>query len=430
MSVDLVRASDVQLDRIRERSRDVCVVLQNQEMPPGCDPSFGRVGVEQSGGTVSLLVDRCEVPEHVPGEVARWLRTGRRDFAHFEELVAWLRGPLTTTYSQAGGSAIAGTHLTEEGDRVPAPQFLEASSLSERIQQRVVGQGPALRVLAAETSAFLAQVAPRRPLTVLLVGPTGVGKTSAAVTLAETLEDLTGGEWGFVRVDGAEYQESHTTANLLGSPPGYIGYGDPTPLDVLRSTPRSVILIDEIDKVAPEVFRLLMGLMDYGTLRGSRGVIDGRRAVLLLTSNLAAEALLGELDGSMDDPDRIDCVVRERYRSEGVAPELMGRITSIALFGRLAHGDRLAIVELSVHRVAETYGVEVRAVERALLFRMLGGDIDAAAGARAVEYRVSRVLNPVLADVARAGVGMPIDLFSDDHGEWAWRVAEPLRTRS
>lgn len=430
MSVDLVRASDVDLDRIRERSRNVCMVLQNQEMPPGCHPRFGRVGVEQSAGTVLLLVDRCVAPEDLPGDVARWLREGTRRFADFEELVAWLRGPLRTAYGHAGGSASAEADPGEAEDPVPAPQFLEASSLAARIRRHVVGQDPALRVLAAETSAFLAQVAPRRPLTVLLVGPTGVGKTSAALTLAETLEDLTGGEWGFVRVDGAEYQESHTTAKLLGSPPGYIGYGDPTPLDVLRSTPRSVILIDEIDKVAPEVFRLLMGLMDYGKLRDGRGEIDGRRAILLLTSNLAAEALLGELDGSLDDSDRIDRVVRERYRSEGVAPELMGRITSTVLFGRLDHGDRLAIVELSVHSVAATYGVEVRAIEPALLFRMLSGEIDAESGARAVEYRVSRVLNPVLADVARAGVTTPIVLFSDDHGEWAWSVAEPSRRRS
>lgn len=430
MSVDLVQASDDYLDRIRERSRTVCMVLQNQEMPPGCYPKFGRVGVEQSGGTVLLLVDRCVPPEDLPGEVARWLREGTRSFADFEELVAWLRGPLRTAYGHAGGSAGAEADPGEAEDPMSAPQFLEASSLAAHIRRQVVGQDPALRALAAETGAFLAQVAPRRPLTVLLVGPTGVGKTSAALTLAETLEELTGGEWGFVRVDGAEYQESHTTAKLLGSPPGYVGYGDPTPLDVLRSTPRSVILIDEIDKVAPEVFRLLMGLMDYGKLRDGRGEIDGRRAILLLTSNLAAEALLGELDGSRDDLDRIDRVVRERYRSEGVAPELMGRITSIVLFGRLAHGDRLAIVELSVHSVAATYGVEVRAIEPALLFRMLSGEIDAESGARAVEYRVSRVLNPVLADVARAGVTAPIILFSDDHGEWAWSVAEPSRRRS
>ena len=278
--------------------------------------------------------------------------------------------------------------------------------------------------LAGPARCIYAQVAPRRPLTVLLVGPTGVGKTSAALRLAETLGDLTEGAWGFVRVDGAEYQEKHTISKLLGSPPGYVGYGDPTPLDTLRSNPRCVVLIDEIDKVAPEVFRMLMGLMDYGTLGDGAGEIDARHAILLLTSNLAARALLDELDGSLDDLDRIDRVVRERYRNRGIAPELMGRIASVALFGNLSHDDRLGIVELSIHRVASTYGVEVREIEPALMFRILHGDLDVGSGARGVEYRVSRALNPVLAEVARAGVGTPVDLFSNNHGEWAWRVVD------
>ena len=242
--------------------------------------------------------------------------------------------------------------------------------------------------------------------------------------MAETLGDLTEGAWGFVRVDGAEYQEKHTISKLLGSPPGYVGYGDPTPLDTLRSNPRCVVLIDEIDKVAPEVFRMLMGLMDYGTLRDGAGEIDARRAILLLTSNLLAKALLNELDGSLDGSDRIDRVVRERYRNRGIAPELMGRITSIALFGNLSHDDRTAIVELSVRRVASTYGVEVCEIDPVLMFRVLSGELDLGSGARDVEYRVSRALNPVLAEVARGGVRTPIDLFANDRGEWAWRVPD------
>ena len=428
--MDLVLASDRNFDRVRERSETVCVVLPDQQMPPGCHPSTGRVGVEQADGTVSLLVDRCLPAEHVPDDVANWLYTGRIEFDRYEDLVSWVRGPLRAAYPDVGGSDIdegdpvEDDDLIEGADPTASPQFLEAASLAVGLQRHVVGQDAALGVLATETSAFVAQVAPRRPLTVLLVGPTGVGKTSAALYLAETLGDLTGGAWGFVRVDGAEYQEKHTVAKLLGSPPGYIGYGDPTPLDVLRANPQCVVLIDEIDKVAPEVFRMLMGLMDYGTLRDGTGEINARHAILLLTSNLAANALLDDLGGSLHDSDRIDRVVRERYRSRGIAPELMGRITSVALFGYLSHDDRMAIVELSVRRVASTYGVEVREIELALQFRILSGELDVGSGARAVEYRVSRALNPVLAEVARAGVRAPIDLFSNAQGEWAWRVAD------
>ena len=417
---------------IRQRSAEFCIVFNDQPMPLGTIPQHGRVGVEQRDGEVLLLVDRCTPPSDVGPDIDRWLRTGSAHFDSFEALDLWIRETLTPSYGRMAtpSAAPAGQHPDlETADCTGRQRFLDADAVAGDLGLQVIGQTPALRVIAEAAVRHVARVSPRRPLTVLCVGPTGVGKTSASLHLAETLAARTGNDWGFVRLEGAELQESHTVARLFGAPPGYIGYGDATPLaDTLRSNQFSIVLVDEIEKAAHTVFRAFLGLLDTGRMTDSRGEINAAHAIFLFTSNLAADGILHDIEaqGSLDDAGLVDRVTRRHLRQHGVLPELVSRITHLAVFSHLDAAIRVAITELSVERVAATYGVEVASIDQSVISTLISDLEDTAYGVRTLEYRVDSILGEALMEAARSGAGQPIRLSSDSDGGCCWM---PVDTR-
>ena len=411
---------------IRQRSAEICIVFNDQPMPLGTIPERGRVGVEQCDGEVLLLVDRCTPPSDASPEIDRWLRTGSARFDSFEALDRWIRETLAPTYGCIAtlSAAPAGQHPDiETVDCTGRRRFLDAESVAGDLELQVIGQQPAIKVIAEAAVRHVARVNPRRPLTVLCVGPTGVGKTSASSYLAETLTARTGHDWGFVRLEGAELQETHTVARLFGAPPGYIGYGDCTPLaDTLRSNQFSVVLVDEIEKAAHTVFRAFIGLLDTGRMTDSRGEINAQHAIFLFTSNLAADGILHDIEaqGSLDDPGLVDRVTRRHLRQHGVLPELVSRITHLAVFSRLDAATQTAITELSVQRVAATYGVEVACIDQAVISALASDPDDTAYGVRTLEYRVDAVLGEALMEAAKSGGSQPIRLSAGSDGGCRW----------
>ena len=419
--MDLVSFDSRRLCALRQRSQGRCIVFNDQAMPPGTIPDRARVGVEQDNGGVSLLVDRCTPPAGTPADVGRWLRTGSLRFGDFDALARWLRETLAPVYQQPDSSSSAPADLRNRR------RFLDAATITGELERQVIGQRPALTTICEAGVRHVARVSPRRPLTILCIGPTGVGKTSAAASLAETLAAHTGHDWGFVRLDGPELQESHTVARLFGAPPGYVGYGDATPLaDTLRSNPFSVVLVDEIDKAADSVFRAFIGLLDTGRMTSTAGEIDARRAIFMFTSNLAADGTLSDIDasGSLDDAGLVDRIARRHLRRHGVLPELVSRITHIAVFSRLDAATRAAIAELAVRRVAATYGVEVTSIDPQALTGLASDSTDLASGVRSIEYRADTVLGTTLMQAAQAGTREPIRLVTNSDGEWQWEPAD------
>jgi ATP-dependent Clp protease ATP-binding subunit ClpB len=221
--------------------------------------------------------------------------------------------------------------------------------LESELGQRVIGQAEGVEAVAnAIRRARAGLQDPNRPTgSFIFLGPTGVGKTETARALAEFLFD---DERALVRLDMSEYMERHSVARMIGAPPGYIGFEEGGQLtEAVRRRPYSVVLFDEIEKAHPDVFNVLLQILDDGRLTDSQGrVVDFRHAVLIMTSNLGSQWIL-EL--GVDQWDAAESRVMDALR-ESFRPEFLNRVDEVVVFRPLGQDDLRQIVELQLERVA------------------------------------------------------------------------------
>ncbi|MGA7227502.1 MAG: AAA family ATPase, partial [Acidimicrobiia bacterium] len=225
--------------------------------------------------------------------------------------------------------------------------------LDEILHRRVVGQDEAVQLVAdAIIRARSGIKDPRRPIgSFVFLGPTGVGKTELAKTLAAALFDT---EDNMVRIDMSEYQERHTVSRLIGAPPGYVGYEEGGQLtEAVRRKPYSVVLFDEIEKAHGDVFNTLLQVLDDGRLTDSQGrTVDFRNTVVIMTSNIGSEYLLEGITPSGEiKPDARDRVLGELRRH--FRPEFLNRVDDIVLFKPLTLSEIERVVDLMLDDVRE-----------------------------------------------------------------------------
>jgi ATP-dependent Clp protease ATP-binding subunit ClpB len=244
--------------------------------------------------------------------------------------------------------------IVSKWTHIPVSRMMEAEvqkllQMEDRLRERVVGQDAALETVSDAIRRSRAGLQdPQRPLaSFLFLGPTGVGKTELARALAEFLFD---NEQAMVRIDMSEYMEKHSVSRLIGAPPGYIGYDEGGQLtEAVRRHPYSVILLDEIEKAAPEVFNLLLQLLDDGRLTDGQGrTVDFRNTVIVMTSNIG-DRWIHEYAGK--DEDAIQRDIRERLRTEGLRPEFINRIDEIIIFHSIAQEHVRSIVDIQLNRI-------------------------------------------------------------------------------
>jgi len=219
--------------------------------------------------------------------------------------------------------------------------------MEERLHRRVVSQDEAIKAVAdAVRRARAGLQDPNRPIgSFLFLGPTGVGKTELARALAEFLFD---DEDAMVRIDMSEYMERHAVARLIGAPPGYVGYEEGGQLtEAVRRRPYAVILLDEIEKAHPEVFNILLQVLDDGRLTDGQGrTVDFTNTVLIMTSNVGSQYIQEE-----DDEALIEARVMDALRTQ-FRPEFLNRVDEIVIFHRLKEEDLRAIVDIQLDRLA------------------------------------------------------------------------------
>lgn len=219
------------------------------------------------------------------------------------------------------------------------------------LHKRVIGQEEAVTAVSdAVLRARSGLKDPRRPIgSFIFLGPTGVGKTELAKALSEALFDS---EDNIVRIDMSEYQEKHTVARLIGAPPGYVGYEEGGQLtEAVRRKPYSVVLFDEIEKAHPEVFNVLLQLLDDGRLTDSQGrTVNFKNTVVIMTSNMGSRYLLEGIDSKGDITDSArDAVMNELTHS--FKPEFLNRIDEIVMFRPLGKAEIIKIIELSLNDI-------------------------------------------------------------------------------
>jgi ATP-dependent Clp protease ATP-binding subunit ClpB len=237
---------------------------------------------------------------------------------------------------------------------VPVDKMLEGEKekllrMEDELARRVIGQQEAVHAVSTAVRRARAGLQdPHRPIgSFMFLGPTGVGKTELTKALAEYLFD---DENALVRIDMSEYMEKHAVARLIGAPPGYVGYEEGGALtEAVRRRPYQVILFDEIEKAHPDVFNVLLQVLDDGRLTDGQGhTVDFRNTLIIMTSNLGAEFLVNQPEGEDTDTvrDQVMTLVRAAFR-----PEFLNRVDEIILFHRLKKADMGSIVDIQVARV-------------------------------------------------------------------------------
>ena len=287
---------------------------------------------------------------------------------------------------------------------IPVSRMLEGEvkklvEMEQRLRERVIGQDAALTIVANAIRRSRAGLSdPRRPIgSFIFLGPTGVGKTETARALAEFMFD---DEQALVRIDMSEYMEKHAVARLIGAPPGYVGYDEGGQLtESIRRRPYAVILFDEIEKAHPDVFNILLQVMDDGRLTDAKGrTVDFKNTVLIMTSNLGANLLITDALKSEHDFDMaresVMRVLREHFR-----PEFLNRVDDMVIFRPLGAAQMSRILDLRLNEVSkllEDRQISLELTEPARQLILAAGS-DAAYGARPLKRALQRMVQDPLA---------------------------------
>ena len=292
-------------------------------------------------------------------------------------------------------------------------------NLEAELHKRVVGQDEAVSAVAAAVRRSRAGLSdPDRPIgSFFFLGPTGVGKTELAKALAECLFD---DERSLVRIDMSEYMEKFSVQRLIGAPPGYVGYDEGGQLtEAVRRHPYSVILLDEMEKAHPDVFNILLQVLDDGRLTDGQGrVVSFKNTIIIMTSNVGSQFIAGA--NAKSDPDEVQRQVNEALR-QTFKPEFLNRIDDVVVFHALGLSDIEKIVDIQLKDVRERLDrdrIKLELADAAVQSLALDG-LDPVYGARPLKRLIQRqvvdnVANLIIDGKLHEGDTVRIDVGSDD----------------
>ena len=304
--------------------------------------------------------------------------------------------------------------IVERWTGIPVSRLVQGErekllTLDETLHKRVVGQDEAVQAVTEAIQRSRAGIQdPNRPIgSFLFLGPTGVGKTELAKTLAQALFD---DEANLVRIDMSEYMEKFSVSRLIGAPPGYVGYEEGGQLtEAVRRKPYSVVLFDEVEKAHPDVFNVLLQVLDDGRITDSQGrTVDFKNTILILTSNLGSEFLLsgirenGEMEASAKA--QVEALLRRSFR-----PEFLNRLDEIVFYKPLTKANVTKIIDLQIAKLNErllSQQIRVELTEAAKL-AIVDASYDPQYGARPLRRYVQHTVETMLSKRLLRGEILP-----------------------
>jgi ATP-dependent Clp protease ATP-binding subunit ClpA len=325
-------------------------------------------------------------------------------------------------------------HVVESWTKIPVQKLTEIEAekllnLEERLHKRVIGQHEAVSSVAKAIRRHRAGFRKKKkPASFVFVGPTGVGKTELVRALAVELFET---EDALIRLDMSEYMEKHSVSKLIGSPPGYVGYDDAGQLtEKIRRKPFSVILMDEIEKAHPDVFNMLLQILDDGRLTDSHGrVVNFENTIIIMTSNagtsLKASGVGFNRDGYTDLKSKVMDSIKETFR-----PEFLNRLDEIIVFTELSRDELMRIINLMLEEVnaeAEQKGIRISYTDRLREFIMEKG-YDPKYGARPLRRTIQKYIEDELTEQFFVGNIKPGDSITADAEEGGIRLIRQSNT--
>ena len=356
-----------------------------------------------------------------------WSRAGELTYGVIPELERKLKEVESAEAGRMLEEAVTEEHIAGVVSRwtgIPVDKMLSGErekllNMEQNLRRRVVGQDEA--IIAVSNAIRRARAGlqdPNRPLgSFLFLGPTGVGKTELTRALAEFLFD---DESAMVRIDMSEYMEKHSVARLIGAPPGYVGYDEGGSLtEAVRRRPYQVILFDEVEKAHPDVFNVLLQVLDDGRLTDGQGrTVDFRNTLIVLTSNLGSEALASLPEGADVERARgaVMAAVRDAFR-----PEFLNRLDEILLFRRLSRDDMKGIVTIQLERLRKLLADRkiTLKVDSAASAWLANAGYDPVYGARPLKRVIQRELqNPLAQQILEGHIpdGSTVHVSAGDKG--------------
>ena len=297
--------------------------------------------------------------------------------------------------------------VIEHTTKIPVKKITEAETqkllnLEENLHNRIVGQDEAVKAVARAIRRNRAGLqSSKRPPSFIFVGPTGVGKTELAKTLAY---EMFGSEDSIIRIDMSEYMESHSTAKLIGSPPGYVGYDDAGQLtEKVKRKPYSIILLDEIEKAHQDVFNLLLQILDDGKLTDSQGnTVSFENTIIIMTSNAGSNLNTNSIGfgKATMDKSKTETALKEIFR-----PEFLNRVDEIVTFDSLNEEQLLKIVDLLLKNTAEALAnkeIKLEVSQQAKIY-LLNKGTDIKYGARPLRRAIQRYIEDEISEMILRG---------------------------
>lgn len=424
------RATPAQLDDLLREAATGGADLEDAQYPPGADPGRGSLRfVVPSRGGLLVLVDEARYPTD-DFRLTVLFERGRCVFASVDDFREFCHGPLARAFGLATGEPkpkpptvrrepepvpsvptereaqlALGDVLVEEARAAGRRRRVTKEALATQLARRIHGQEPALERVAAVVSAQLAKRAPEVPGSVMLLGPTGVGKTATIEALPAALRALGHEPAPVYRLDCAELSEEIQLTRVLGSPPGYVGHRKSTPLlDALRRK-GAIVLLDELEKAHELFLDALLGLLDTGRLTSPSGKVTRcAHAIVAMTSNLEIDGLLESLgDVPLDDRALVQRRCREHLLDAGLRPELVGRIGSFAVYGELDEDARRGAAVAAIKALAREYELRLETIDRIVIAVVLDLAEESGMGARGLRHAARDLLAECMADAATGG---------------------------